>query len=444
MQFYNVHTHIFTMNNAPRRFLELYMHRWAASSVDKITNTQLGSWIVEGLLNKFGGHGGKRYASFLEIGKSSNQNSVFRHLIKNYEDSEIRIVALTLFMEKLGADASMTGYEGQLEEIISLKKRYPQQLLPFFCIDPRWKASGSEIKNTTEMYFEQKLSVMDKEYSPFVGLKIYPSTGFYPFDSKLMQVMEWAAKKEIPVMTHCSYLGGIFNNDPDFVKSSLNPYDPYDEVYYDKPCYVSDHKKARFNNQRTCSYFLEPHAYESMIRYFLPPSRDWYENDSIYHQKLINYEERLKDGRITGKPLKICFAHFGSKEHILLEMEKSKGKNTKPSVFYGVLKNENWTAQICNLMTKYPGVYTDISYSLTDQNIHPFIFNQLNNIIYGDRILFGTDFFMTEREAKERDTYTLFKSKALKETNVYNAKNAWEKIAKLNTEQYLKSNYYQP
>ncbi len=444
MQFYNVHTHIFTMNNAPRRFLELYLPKWAASAVDKITNTQVGAWLVKSLLNTIGGQGGKRYASFLEIGKSSSQNTVFRHLIDSYEDNAIRMVVLTLFMEKLGADASMSGYEGQLEEIIALKKRYPHRLLPFFCVDPRWKAGGADIQAAVQNYFERKISVTDKEYSPFVGLKIYPSTGFYPFDAKLMPVMAWAARNGVPVMTHCSYLGGIFNNDADFVKASLNPYDPYSRVYYDQPCYVSDHKKIRINNQRSCSYFLEPHAYESMIRYFIPPQRDWYESDGIYQQKRLEYEKRLEEGLVNGNPLKICFAHFGSNQHMLLEHEKDQGKTGSPARYYGVLSDHNWTAQIRNLMRRYPGVYTDISYSLTDHRIHPFIFNELRNPYYGDRILFGTDFFMTEREGKERNTYTDVKSKALKETNVSDAGNAWEKLAMLNAEQYLSSNYYRP
>jgi predicted TIM-barrel fold metal-dependent hydrolase len=411
MQFYNVHTHIFTMNNAPRRFLELYMPQWAAWTVDKITNTQVGSWLVRGLLNTVGGQGGKRYASFLQIGKSSSQNDVFRHLIESYEDSSIRMVALTLYMEKLGADASMSGYEGQLEEIIALKKRYPDRLLPFFCIDPRWKSSGDEIALLTEKYFNRKVVVQGKEHSPFAGIKIYPSTGFYPFDVRLMPVMEWAAANGVPVMTHCSYLGGIFNNDADFVKASLNPYDPYAKRYYDKPCYVSDHKKARVNNQRSCSYFLEPHAYESMIKYFAE----------------------------KGTPLKICFAHFGCDKHMLLEHKK----DTSPQKYYGVLSDKNWTAQIRDLMTRYPGVYTDISYSLTNHDTHDFIFDELNQP-YGDRILFGTDFFMTEREDKERVTYTHFKAKALQRSNVSDAANAWEKLAMLNVEQFLKSNFYQP
>ncbi len=424
MQFYNAHTHIFTMNNAPRRFLELYMPRLAASAVDKITNTQLGSWIIRNALMPLFGEQGKRYATFLKIGKSKSQNDVFRHLIESYEDSSIRMVALTLYMEKLGADASMSGYEGQLEEVISLKKRYPERLLPFLCVDPRWKASGEELRDTVSAYFNRALKVdANRTVFPFAGLKIYPSTGFYAFDAKLKPVMEWAAENSVPVMTHCAYMGGIFNNDADFVKASLNPYDPYTNTYYDKPCYIGGKGKKRAYNQRSCSYFLEPHSYESMIRYF--------------NQKRT--------------PLKICFAHFGSNQHMMLEAKKDEANPSQPGIYYGVRKEHNWCAQIRELMTKYPGVYTDISYSLTAPETHPFIFNELKNPDYGDRILFGTDFFMTEREEKEQKTYTAFKNKSLKQVTdqvmdngVLRDRNAWEKIAMNNVESYLQSRFYDP
>lgn len=443
MPTYNVHTHIFTMNNAPRKFLELYMPKLAASAVDKITNTQVGSWIVRTALKKLGGDGGKRYASFLQIGKSSNQNNVFRHLIESYEDTSIKMVALTLYMEKLGADASMSGYEGQLEEVIALKKRYPERLLPFFCVDPRWKANGIEIRDTVDRYFKQKIKVNNKEYSPFVGLKIYPSSGFYPFDERLKPVMEWAARHGVPVMTHCSYLGGIFCNDADFVKASLNPRDPYNgHVYYDKPCYISDDKKDRVRNQRSCSYFLEPHSYESMIRYFSKPERAWYADDATYHQKLGEYERRVAEDPRNANPLKICFAHYGGNKHMLLEHTKDPS-----GTFYGVKANDNWCKQIKDLM-KYKGVYTDISYSLADEATHPFIFDELRSERY-DRIMFGTDFFMTEREKEERLLYTEFKMKAIRETAAVKtdadkiARNAWERIAMKNVDDYLASDFYQ-
>ena len=86
-------------------------------------------------------------------------------------------------------------------------------------------------------------------------------------------------------------------------------------------------------------------------------------------------------------------------------------------------------------MSRFPkSVFTDISYSLTDYSakdttVHDFIFSQLRNPTYGGNIMFGTDFFMTEREAEERKTYTSFKSKALSQTGFNDVRNAWEKIS---------------
>jgi predicted TIM-barrel fold metal-dependent hydrolase len=409
MDSYNIHTHVFTMNNAPRKFLELYLPKMAASAVDIVTNTQVGSWLVRTALMKLGGAGGKRYASFLQIGKSSNQNNVFRHMIDSYEDTSMKMVALTLYMEKLGAEASMSGYEGQLEEIITLKKRYPERLLPFLCVDPRWKGNGIALRNTVERYFGETFVANNKEYSPFVGLKIYPSSGFYPFDERLKPVMEWAAEHRVPIMTHCAYLGGIYCNDADFVKASLNPRDPYNNMYYKTPCYISDHKKARVNNLRSCSYFLEPCSYESMIRYFA----------------------------VQGKPLKICFAHYGGDQHMLLE---HKGDMSK--AFYGTRPGHNWCRQIKDLM-QYEGVYTDISYSLSNKDTYDFIFEELQSSRW-DRLMFGTDFFMTEREQAERLLYTEFKSSALARPAAPQTglANAWEQIAQRNTAAFLESDFY--
>ena len=57
----------------------------------------------------------------------------------------MKITALTINMEELGADRSITGFEGQLEEIIEVKRRYPDRLLVFLGLDPRWKSTSREI-----------------------------------------------------------------------------------------------------------------------------------------------------------------------------------------------------------------------------------------------------------------------------------------------------------
>ena len=69
----------------------------------------------------------------------------------------------------------------------------------------------------------------------------------------------------------------------------------------------------------------------------------------------------------------------------------------------------NWFDQITGLMMKYKSVYTDVSYTLHDESLHQKIFDEALDLNYGDRIMFGTDFFMTEKNKKEYDTYIDFK-----------------------------------
>lgn len=408
MPYYNAHSHIFTMTNAPENFLELYMPKPVANAIDNIANTKVGSWAIKRLLKTFGGSGGKRYASFLEIGKSKNQNEVLRRLLESYDDTSMKVIALTLNMEFTGVGRSTSGYEGQLEEIISLRKRYPDNLMIFLSLDPRWKASGQEIRDTVIAYFERQIEInATRKVYPFAGLKLYPSTGYYGFDEKLKPTMEWAAANGVPIMTHCAYLGGIYNNDADFLRANLNPHDPYANTAYHLPKYYSRSKKSRTNNQYSCSYFLEPFSYKTMIEYFAA----------------------------RGTPLKICFAHYGGNKHMLTKHAEEDKDN-----YIGIAPRKNWTMQIRELMKSYPGVYTDISYSLTDKKTYDFIFNELREPSYGERILFGTDYFMTEREEAERNTYTAFKSRALQE-KAYDGSPAWDKMAKANVEAYLSNKY---
>ena len=420
MQYYNIHSHIFTMNNAPRRFLHLYLPDPVADAIDKITNTKFGAWLVEKLLSNFGGNGGKRYASFLQIGKSKNQLEVFEDLMKQYNDDEtMRFIALTMYMEKCGADVSASGYEGQIEEILAVKKQYPDRLMIFLGIDPRWKLTGPELRKTVEAYFEKKLEInAGRSVYPFTGLKVYPSTGFYSFDERLKETFEWAADNGVPVLSHCSYLGGIYSNDSGYIKGNLNPFDPYTGLYYTKPVYIKSKVSGIFSNKdatsnkNTCSYFMEPASYESLLEYF--------------HSR-------------TGNPLKLCLAHFGGGNQISATVSSNLSKEEKDP--YGV-KNRNWFLQVQDLLKAYKGLYTDISYALWDKEIHPILLAQLNDPEYGGRILFGTDFFLTEREQPERETYNNFKTAAIEKTlSNYNNIRAWDQIAGKNIATFLQSKY---
>jgi predicted TIM-barrel fold metal-dependent hydrolase len=434
MQYYNVHSHVFTMNNAPDNFLSLFMSDGMADLVDTITNTKAGSATVEWLLNRLGGDLGRRYASFLGIGKSRDQLEVFEILRKQYDDAAMRFIVLSMFMEECGAGMSLSGYEGQIEQLLTIKKQYPDHMLIFLGLDPRWKGGGARLRRWVEDYFERRVTVNGiRSVYPFVGLKLYPSTGFYAFDERLKETFEWAADNGVPVLSHCNYMGGIFNNVTSYLKANLDCFDPYTGKMYsaqvpNRPSYIN--ASASFwqrimgtantkSNMRSCSYFLEPESYRTMVDYFSK----------------------------KGKPLKICLAHFGGSNQITVS-NGSKHQNDKEELNpYGVLR-KNWYQQILALMRQYPNIYSDVSYAIYDKAVFEDVFTVLNEAGVGDRIMFGTDFFLTEREQEEKLTVTNFRTEAMKDSRRIGRLNnapAWDIIASSNTHDFLsKGNKYYP
>ncbi|WP_264524082.1 amidohydrolase family protein [Flavobacterium sp. N502536] len=415
----NAHTHIFTMNNAPQNFLDLYLPPFLAKGVDNFTNTDLGAWTIRLLASKNKGMA-KRYATFLQIGKSKYQTDIFEDLMSRYPNETFQFVTLCQNLEYLSVGRSVSGFEGQIEEIIDIKRKYPANILPFFGLDPRWKSSGDEIQKTVERYFETQIEVGGTYIYPFQGLKLYPSTGHYAFDVKLKKTMEWAADNGVPVMTHTYYLGGIYNYSREYITRNLNPVDPYTGNVYGIPKFIEE-KGGFFGNvfngqtrrscRSSCSYFLEPHSYESML-------------DKI-------------------KNLKICFAHFGG----VGQIKASSGDNKESEQVnpYGVLR-KNWFNQIQNLMTQYPNVYTDISYDVAEcldkKNSDLYgIFLEEANKSYGKQILFGTDYFMTEKDSLEQDAVKGFRNYA-SDKMLSSGNSLWDQMARDNINTYLKSKYY--
>lgn len=415
----NAHTHIFTMNNAPKDFLKLYLPPSLAKAADKFTNTDLGAWVIR-LLAAGNSGMAKRYATFLQIGKSKYQTDIFEDLISRYPNETFQFITLCQNLEYLGVGRSVSGFEGQLEEVIDIKRKYPTTILPFFGLDPRWKSSGDEIQKTIERYFETKIEVQGTYIYPFQGLKMYPSTGHYAFDPKLRKTFEWAAANGVPVMTHTYYLGGIFNYDKADILRNLNPIDPYTGKVYNVPQFIQEkgelmgdlfNTTTRKSCKSTCSYFLEPHSYETVL-------------------------SSIKD-------LKICFAHFGGVGQIKASMGLNKESNQINP--YGVLR-KNWFNQIQDLMLQYPNVYTDISYDVAEclekenSMLYGAFFKEVDKS-YGNQILFGTDYFMTEKDSLEQDAVKGFRNYASKSI-LQNGSSLWDQMARSNINSYLKSKYY--
>jgi predicted TIM-barrel fold metal-dependent hydrolase len=420
--FKNVHTHIFTMDNAPRDFLHLFLPGPVANALDSATNTHAGAWTVAQLMQLFGEQG-KRYASFLKTGKSKDQLTVFNELMFQYSDKSMEMVALTLNMDYMGAGLSKTGFEGQIQQVVDIKKQYPERLLIFLGVDPRWKSSATELRKTIESYFETKIESGGKSIYPFAGIKLYPSTGYYVFDQKLKDTFEWAADNGVPVLSHASYLGGIFNYSKQTIVANLNPLNPYTGQVYNAPKFIDEKNIWKWiaganltaNCKKTCSYFLEPSTYDAVLRSF------------------ENKPEKLK----------ICLAHFGGVNQIKAALKGSNDPRQKQP--YGV-SGINWFNQIRKLIAEHPGAYTDISYDVAEGAAEKdnFLFNTFfdeTNKAYGNKIMYGTDFFLAEQESAEKNTYDKFKTYAVGKT-LDNGTNFWEQIAKTNINAFLQSKYY--
>jgi len=129
--------------------------------------------------------------------------------------------------------------------------------------------------------------------------------------------------------------------------------------------------------------------------------------------------------------LKICLAHMGGSEEIPKE-PPSALKEIREADGY------SWFELIKSMMRQYPSLYTDISYTLADLNkkairerIIEFLNTKDNSAEakpLADRVLFGTDFFMTEREGAETELY----DRARKELNVF-----WDALTRQNPQNYL-------
>lgn len=109
------------------------------------------------------------------------------------------------------------------------------------------------------------------------------------------------------------------------------------------------------------------------------------------------------------KKLKICFGHFGGAQSLIHEQ----------------IPPESWTRQIIDLMHDFEGVFTDIGFH-TDpilgnvkekvdkhqarRNYERNIKTLLQSPTTGDRILFGTDFWLVRMVTEDDDYWTFFQN----------------------------------
>jgi uncharacterized protein len=350
---YNNHTHIFNVECIPDKFIKWKMIRLMSNN--RVTLHLFRFLTAFRYQNDFL----KKQSSFLQYHTDDWQESIFKKLQGIYP-AGTRFVVLTLDMDYMGAGQAERTFITQATEVANLKRMYPNELLPFICIDPR-RGTGKENAAFVKKWIEKH---------GYVGIKMYPPLGFFPFDERLMPVYEYACEKRIPVLTHCYKDGGIFYKG-EIKKEWLDPLPGRVGPF-------KDEKMLYFRNN-----FMQPANYAPVL-------------------------EKFPD-------LKICFAHYGGHAEMLSA------------------KTDNWYKQIKVLKNVFKNVYTDIAYTLYNKDTFRAIKEDID-VENGARILFGTDFYMTERKMSEH--------KLKDNLRWHIGEEAFEKISYHNVKRFLDSEIY--
>ena len=231
----------------------------------------------------------------------------------------------------------------------------PLKLLPMFHYDPRrWQLLGnSEV-------FKQ----VDSE-GIYLGFKMYTAQGYRPWDPRLPILEDFYAgccKRKIPIMNHCTPDGApSFNREEYF--DFVHPNDTHeDQMQKDANC-------------RNAPTYIDP--------YLGVPQDDPLKMLKYFNEQFVSPDawRLVLDKTVKGTPLNslhLCLAHFGGNTDL----------------------GREWGQQIVKMITenKYPNLYVDISSSFTKNSFREYF----RNIMQGpdgehlkDRVLFGTDWYLT-------------------------------------------------
>jgi predicted TIM-barrel fold metal-dependent hydrolase len=162
-----------------------------------------------------------RYERFFETGAAQKQEDVFKKTRLHYPKNT-RFIVLPMDMAFMGMDKPVVELKEQLEELAELRNQYHDTVIPFFAADPR----------RPEMLdlFHEFIDI-----HKFKGVKIYPNLGYYPDNTKLIEMYHICEDKKIPIMAHCSPGGvSLHKASKDEVRKFGNPAN-YKEILKDFP-----------------------------------------------------------------------------------------------------------------------------------------------------------------------------------------------------------------
>ncbi len=178
----------------------------------------------------------------------------------------------------------------------------------------------------------------------FDGIKIYPALGFLPQDERLDPIYAYAVERDLPILTHCSR-GGVY----------------YKGKIRDLP--VLD--TAPRNRKRLARY------------------TDGLSNPRNYFDVLKKFPD-----------LKLCLAHMGGSDECLAWLKKPYPYDQEGG---------NWLSLCLDLVREHENVYIDMAYTAFEPELLALMKVFANTTKVRERLLFGSDFYMVQRDVTERE-----------------------------------------
>ena len=359
-QFTNCHVHLFTNRH-------LHDHLLPASAL-KLLRPKLPAWIVRNLLhlvvpwakNDFL----SRLAAFAKIGGLSSQREIFEHVASAYPDNT-RFVALSLDTEFVRGtyEPAPIPYEQQLGELLDLKSRFPDRLLPFVCADPRRAGLLDLVTEALDNGFD--------------GVKLYPALGYWPFDERLDPIYALCVERDVPVLTHCTR-GGVYRRHKIRPEERRHP--------------LTGAELPERSLKKFTDHYTDPANYRPVF-------------------------ERHPD-------LRLCLAHYGGNDEwdawLKTPWLPSDLLPGSAEDYDGPLRpsKTSWLSKINDLMRRHRGAYADLSFTIADPRFFSLAKVLIETPELGDRILFGSDYYMVRKEKPERAFFVDFR--AFLDTETFN------------------------
>lgn len=350
--FIDVHTHLFTLNDVPSKFLgvRIPMNRYFIGNLVRL----LKYFKKDKSRNSLSG-----YSYFLTTMKDRSSEAIYRRMNKVYyqdEHPDAVFGVLTMDMEVGIKGGTHNTIWTQFGIIAMVRNIYPDKILPFACIDPR----RDDAMDLFKAAFNEH-----KPYK-YYGLKVYPSLGYLPSHPILMQMLEVCEKKGIPVLSHCSGASTHGSLRKQTAKGTFVNYNGDEEI--DKEFKARLFKKKKDYRD----FYNRPHHWDPVLKQF--------------------------------PKLRLNIAHFGGDQAWDDYTKNQSGKERWVEKIIEQMEAYDHVYADFSYTLSYPAFANKLKQLITQ------------NPIVADRILFGSDYYMLVIEDDYRNILSNFKQTMGKET----------------------------